>query len=256
MKYPLSLAVLAMAATASAQAAPTGKSPAALLAADQSCAGLPAHAEFKAALQAAQKEKNAAFGLNMWGAVVNRAGVVCAVAFTGDHWGDQWPGSRVIAAQKAYTSNNFSLPKLAMATANLYSIAQPGGFAFGIQESNPIVPERAYAGPTAYWGQANDPMVGERVGGFNVFGGGLPLYNARGELIGALGTSGDSSCADHFISWRMRSTLKLDYVPGGLGPNGVDQIAFSGPWSQPACGELKAHEEVVKGLPATRKMSP
>ena len=63
------------------------------------------------------------------------------------------PGSRVIAAQKAYTSNNFSLPKLAMATANLYSIAQPGGFAFGIQESNPITPERAYAGPTAYWGQ-------------------------------------------------------------------------------------------------------
>lgn len=37
----------------------------------------------------------------MWGAVVNRAGVVCAVAFTGDNWGDQWPGSRVIAAQKA-----------------------------------------------------------------------------------------------------------------------------------------------------------
>ena len=72
-----------------------------------------------------------------------------------------------------------------------------------------------------------------------------------GEI--ALGTSGDSSCADHFISWRARSTLKLDYVPAGLGPNGVDQIAFSGPWSQPVCGDLKAHEAVVNGLPPTRK---
>jgi hypothetical protein len=47
--------------------------------------------------------------------------------------------------------------------------------------------------------------------------------------------------------------LKLDYVPVGLGPNGVDQIAFSGQWSQPVCGDLKAHEEVVKNLPLTRK---
>jgi uncharacterized protein GlcG (DUF336 family) len=257
MKHTLIFAALTFAAAAvTAQAAPADKSTAALLAADQSCAGLPTHSEFKAALQAAQKEKNAAFGLNMWGAVVNRAGIVCAVAFTGDNWGDQWPGSRIIAAQKAGTSNNFSLPKLAMATANLYSIAQPGGFAFGIQEANPIVPEHVYAGPTAYWGQANDPMVGERVGGFNVFGGGLPLYNAKGELLGALGTSGDSSCADHYISWRTRNTLKLDYVPAGLGPNGVDQIAFSGPWSQPVCGELKAHEAVVNSLPPTRKVAP
>lgn len=249
----LTIAALTLAAATAVQAVPA--STAKLLAADRSCAGLPTHAEFRAALQAAQKDKNAGFGLNMWGAVVNRAGVVCTVAFTGESWGDQWPGSRVIAAQKAYTSNNFSLPKLAMATANLYSIAQPGGFAFGIQESNPITPALAYAGPTASWGQDNDPMVGQRVGGFNVFGGGLPLYNAKGELIGALGASGDSSCADHFISWRTRSMLKLDYVPAGLGPNGVDQIAFSGPWSQPVCGELKALEEVVKGLPATRKVS-
>lgn len=253
MKNMLTLAALTLAAASVAQAAPSSKSTAALLAADKSCNGLPTHAEFKEALQAAQKKNNAGFGLNMWGAVVNRAGVVCAVAFTGDTWGDQWPGSRIIAAQKASTSNNFSLPKLAMATANLYSIAQPGGFAFGIQEANPVVPERVYAGPSAYWGQVNDPMVGERVGGLNVFGGGLPLYNAKGELLGALGTSGDSSCADHIISWRTRSTLKLDYVPAGLGPNGVDQIAFSGPWSQPVCGDLKAHEEVVNSLPRTRK---
>jgi hypothetical protein len=99
MKTTISLVALALATATTAQAAPAAT--AKLLAADKSCAGLPTHAEFKAALQAAQKEKNAAFGLNMRGAVVNRAGVVCAVAFTGDNWGDQWPGSRVIAAQKA-----------------------------------------------------------------------------------------------------------------------------------------------------------
>lgn len=224
--------------------------------ADADCSALPNHAALRAAVKEAQAASNAAFGLHMWAALVNRAGVVCAVAFSGDHWGDQWPGSRVIAAQKASTANSFSLPKLAMATANLYTITQPGGFAFGIQESNPLVPEVAYKGPAARWGQANDPMVGQRVGGVNVFGGGLPLYNDKGVLVGAMGTSGDSSCADHFITWRMRHALKLDYVPGGVGAGGVDQIAFSGQWAQPHCGDAKAEDAVVAGLPAVRKVSP
>ena len=55
----------------------------------------------------------------MWATVVDRDGVVCAVAFTGDDRGDQWPGSRVISAQKANTANAFSLPGLALSTANL-----------------------------------------------------------------------------------------------------------------------------------------
>jgi hypothetical protein len=59
-------------------------------------------------------------------------------------------------------------------------------------------------------------MVGGRIGGVNVFGGGLALYNAQGQLIGGLGVSGDSSCADHNISWRTRHNLKLDYVPAGV----------------------------------------
>jgi hypothetical protein len=41
-----------------------------------------------------------------------------------------------------------------------------------------------------------------RIGGVNVFSGGLALYNAKGVLIGGLGVSGDSSCADHNIGWR------------------------------------------------------
>jgi hypothetical protein len=42
--------------------------------------------------------------MQMWGTVVNRDGIVCAVAFTGGSRGDQWPGSRVISAQKANTA--------------------------------------------------------------------------------------------------------------------------------------------------------
>ena len=38
----------------------------------------------------------------------------------------------------------------------------------------------AYRGNPANNGQANDPMIGGRIGGVNVFGGGLALYNADG----------------------------------------------------------------------------
>ena len=37
--------------------------------------------------------------------------------------------------------------------------------------------------------------------------------------------SGDSSCADHNIAWRVRDALGLDYVPGGVGMPG-DNIIF------------------------------
>src|ERR1044071_6082172 len=89
--------------------------------AGSACAGLPSHAALQAALAAAQNQPNGGFGLEMWASVVNRDGVVCAVAFTGGNRGDQWPGSRVISAQKANTANAFSLPGLALSTANIYS---------------------------------------------------------------------------------------------------------------------------------------
>ena len=57
-------------------------------------------------------------------------------------------------------------------------------------------------------------MVGGRIGGVNVFGGGLALYERRATLVGAIGVSGDTSCADHNIAWRTRNSLNLDYVPG------------------------------------------
>src|SRR4051812_7568771 len=181
-----------------------------------SCRGLPSHSALRGALEAAQAQPNGGFGLQMWATVVNRDGVVCAVAFTGDDRGDQWPGSRVISAQKANTANAFSLPGLALSTANLYSAVQPGGSLFGLQASNPVDTGVAYGGNPANYGRSNDPMVGSRIGGVNVFGGGLALYNSDHELIGAIGVSGDSSCADHNIAWKTRSTLGLDYVPGGV----------------------------------------
>lgn len=179
------------------------------------CADLPDQATLKEKLAAARAAANGGFNLDMWATVVNRDGIVCAVAFTGSNRGDQWPGSRVISAQKANTANAFSLPGLALSTANLYSAVQPGGSLFGLQESNPVNVDIAYGGSPSNYGQPNDPMVGGRIGGVNVFGGGLALYNSAGVLIGAIGVSGDTSCADHNIAWRTRHALNLDYVPAG-----------------------------------------
>ena len=51
-------------------------------------------------------------------------------------------------------------------------------------------------------------MVGRTVGGTNVFGGGLALFKRTGNLVaavGGVGVSGDTSCADHNIAWRLRN---------------------------------------------------
>jgi hypothetical protein len=82
----------------------------------------------------------------------------------------------------------------------------------------------AYRGPSQQYGKARDPLVGRRIGGVNVFGGGLALYNADGVLVGAIGLSGDTSCTDHIIAWKLRHLLELDYVPGGVSPTGDDNI--------------------------------
>jgi uncharacterized protein GlcG (DUF336 family) len=230
------------------------------------CAGLPSYADLKAALKSAQLQGNGGFGFNMWATVVNRDGVVCAVAFTGSERGDQWPGSRVISAQKANTANAFSLAGLALSTANLYTATQPGGTLFGLQHSNPVDTDVAYRGNAANYGQANDPMVGGKIGGVNVFGGGLALYDSHKTLLGAIGVSGDSSCADHNIAWRTRNTLKLDFVPGGVSgdasrPDNIvydittatgeaEGVSAKG-WGHPKCSD--AATALAATLPTTSK---
>jgi len=173
---------------------------------------------------------------NEWAAVVNRHGLVCAVAFSGNKVDDQWLGSRAIAAQKANTANAFSLKNKAMATANLYVEAQPDGFLFGAALGNPPSPDVIYAGSDQDFGTARDPMIGKAVGGVVVFGGGLALYDGR-DVVGGLGVSGDSSCADHNVAWRVRHLLGLDHVPAGVSPNMKDAIIYDiGPDGKSASG--------------------
>lgn len=201
------------------------------------CNGLPSHSALETALKAVapQSSVNGGLNTNMWATLVNRAGVVCAVAKTGNDPGDQWPGSRAISAQKANTANAFSLDSanivningLALSTANLFSAVQPGGSLYGLQHSNPVDTDVAYGGNADNYGQVNDFMVSKKIGGVNVFGGGLALYDSSGTLLGALGVSGDTSCGDHNIAWRTRDHLGLDYVPAGVNPTtGDDNIIF------------------------------
>ncbi len=206
------------------------------------CAALPNHAALKAALDKATADEKSGLNNQMWATIVDRDGVVCAVAFSGADRAAQWPGSRVISAQKASTANAFGLDSssnaggsgqangLALSTANLYSAVQPGGSLFGLQFSNPVDTTVAYRGPSAGYGTPTDPMGGGRVGGVNVFGGGLGLFAADKKMVGGLGVSGDTSCADHSIAWLIRKNLNLDHLAGVGGVSGdkerPDNIVF------------------------------
>ncbi len=230
------------------------------------CGNLPSHSELTDALRASVAasggESNGGLDFHMWATIVTRDGVVCVVTFSGEDRDDQWPGSRVISAQKANTANSFSLDGLALSTANLFSAVQPGGSLFGLQFSNPVDPSVAYGNDLSpgknegmaaiRYGRRNDPLVGDIPGGVNVFGGGLALYNANGKVIGGLGVSGDTSCADHNIAWRVREALGLDNIPGGVGPNNTDGIDFLSDgeepngFQHPTC--LNAESEIAKAV--------
>jgi hypothetical protein len=73
-------------------------------------------------------------------------------------------------------------------------------------------------------------MVGSRIGGVNVFGGGLALFAEGKTMVGAIGVSGDTSCADHSIAWLIRKNLNLDHLAGVGGVSGdntrPDNIVF------------------------------
>ena len=210
------------------------------------CSRLPSHTELTNALKAAVKPtggpSNGGLDFNMWGTIVDRDGAVCAVAYSGAHRGDQFPISRVVSAQKAFTANAVSLDGFALSTANLFSPTQPGHSLFGIMASNLMDPAVAYGGESGDQGTDKDPMLGKKLGGMIVFGGGLALYDKSG-VIGGLGVSGDSSCADHNIAWRMRKALGLDAVPGGVTPSKNDGIIYDiangvskGGFGHPTCG--------------------
>jgi uncharacterized protein GlcG (DUF336 family) len=229
----MAFACLCMAGTVSADDGAAGSN---------GCKSLPGYAALKQALATATAAETSGLNNQMWGTIVDRDGIVCAVAFSGVNRGAQWPGSRVISAQKANTANAFSLDAssfsngsgqqngLALSTANLYSAVQPGGSLFGLQHSNPVDTNVAYDAPSSRYGAANDSLVGSKVGGVNVFGGGLGLYAAGKTIVGGVGVSGDTSCADHNIAWRVRNLLGLDHLSGVGGVSGdparPDNIIF------------------------------
>lgn len=155
-------------------------------------------------------------GARMWGAVVNRDGEICAAATSTDDRSDVWPGSQAIAKAKAYTANAFSLDSLALSTARLYTFTQPGHSLWSLGQSNLF-------DPGALAGLDGQPGGRNRVaGGLIFFGGGVALYS-NGKVVGGLGVSGDTSCADHEIAKRVRHIAGMN-PPGGPV---VDDISYS-----------------------------
>jgi len=231
------------------------------------------HAQLQTALDTAISQSNGGLNFDMWGTVVNRDGAVCAVVKSGytgtggssDSIVDPWPGSRVISAQKANTANAFSNANLALSTANVYSAVQPSGSLYGLQHSNPVDTRVAYRGNSANYGETNDGMNGLKVGGVNVFGGGLALYDVTtGDLVGAVGVSGDTSCADHNVAMRTRDELGFDWGPGGVDEQGTDNITYDnnvgtatdsleGAFNHPICGfgEPAVNDTIMADLGVT-----
>lgn len=222
------------------------------------CSQVPDHKTLKAALTDVVKrgkEANSGLGNQMWGVVVNRDGVVCAVVFTGPKRDAQWPGSRLIAAEKANTANSLSLQNFALSTANVYAATQPGGSLYGLITIAPPNPQTAFAGPPENFGMPNDPLVGKPIGGIVVFGGGFALYNSKGQIVGALGVSGDTSCADHVIGWRTRRALGYDKVPLGPAPDQTDNMILdfsngtsASGFGHPTCKGGTPPDEIIKKL--------
>ena len=89
----------------------------------------------------------------------------------------------------------------------------------------------------------------------------IALLYAYGKLLGALGVSGDTSCADHNIAWKLRHELELDYVPAGV--NEIkgkihatdDNIVYDDvAWAHPVCSDKS--REVAEKFYKTRPTRP
>ncbi len=185
------------------------------------CHGLPTEAALKGLLTAAPGAGGDAGGLfhgkRMWGAIVNRNGELCTATTSTANPTQVWPGSQAIAKSKAYTANAFSLDSLALSTARLYTFTQPGHSLWSLGQSNLF--ETDFLAPPSGQNGGKEHIVG----GLIFFGGGVPLYDSAGKIIGGVGVSGDTSCADHEIAKRVRDLAALN-PPGG--PH-VDDITYS-----------------------------
>lgn len=127
-------------------------------------------AQAEKAIEAA-KQKAAAIDTKMNIVVVDGgANVIALVRMDG-----AWLGSLDIATKKAKTARFFD-----MNTGILGELSQPGGSLYNIEHSN---------------------------GGLITFPGGIPIKNAEGTIIGAIGVSGSSVENDHSVAEAGASTF-------------------------------------------------
>lgn len=198
--------------------------------ASNDCHGLPNAATLKALLAAAASPTVGGLfnGTRMWGAVVNRDGELCAITTNTADVTDVWPGSRHIAMHKAHTANGFSLDSLALSTARLYTFVQPGHSLFGLNMSN-LFDTKCLGGPGSNKG------LNQICAGVITFGGGVGLYKS-GQIIGGLGVSGDTACADHEMAKRVRAAAGLN-PPGGPTVDDIQYSSVDGPsvFTHPLC---------------------
>lgn len=190
------------------------------------CANLPDNTQLKRALVAARTGENSGLNAQQWATVVDRDGVVCAIAFTGFDRTAQQAIGRISSAMRANTANAFAYDSnsgsngkgfpggLALSTANLYSATQPGGFVAGLPTSYPVNQTAAFSTRVDRFGTPADPMVGHAIGGFSAIGGGIALFGVRQVVVGGIGVAGDHSCTDHDVAWRVRNLLALDHLAG------------------------------------------
>lgn len=238
------LAVTLLAATASQAQKPN-------------CPGLPDAAHLRQVVQSVVRlgaSKNGGMGNQEWATIVNRDGIVCEIVFSGNSRSDEWPGSRVISAAKANTANGLSNRDYALSTANVFAASQPNQSLYSLATSAPPNPAAVFGNPATF-GTPNDPMVGKAIGGIIVFGGGLALYSPDGKILGALGLSGDTSCTDHVIAWKVRHALHLDAVPMGPSPDHNDNMILdyrdnyspSG-FGHPSCKGGTSSDGIIRSL--------
>jgi uncharacterized protein GlcG (DUF336 family) len=219
-------------------------------AAPAACRDLPSVTDLKQWIRQAPTEGGEAGGLFSgkmeWVSVVNRNGELCATAVATDDPASAWPGSQAISKAKAYTANAYSTDTLALSTARLYTLTQPGHSLWGVAEPNPFNVNCLVAP-----GKSGD-TDGKICGGSIAFGGGVPLYREK-TRVGGLGVSGDTACADHEIAKRVRHLAGLDPEQGEF----ADDIVYAsvdGPsqFAHPLCDNTwrngkKLGDEVKEG---------
>jgi uncharacterized protein GlcG (DUF336 family) len=119
----------------------------------------------------AAKQKAVAIDTKMNIAIVDAGANLVAFA----RMDGAWLGSLDISIKKAKTARFFD-----MNTGIIGSLSQPGGSLYNIEHSN---------------------------GGLITFPGGIPIKNAAGEIIGAIGVSGSAVENDHAVAEAGAATI-------------------------------------------------